>query len=470
MMKTRILTASLIFICLLVSCSLCEPAQSKSLSADGAKLEAKVDAYVKPYLDMKVFSGAILIARHGKILLSKGYGMANYELDVANTPKTRFHLASVSKTFTAAAIMLLAERGLLSTSDPLTKYIPDYPNGDKITVHHLLVHTSGIPNVNNFPEYNDWSRFAQTPTSLIDKFKNRPLNFQPGARYDYSNSNYNVLAFIIEKVSGKSYGDFLRENIFEPLGMNDTAHDGNANLLIKQVAAGYTPAGFDGFEKTPYLDWTIKTGNGSLYSTVEDLYKWDRALYTEKLLKKGTVDKIFTAHVDNSVGYGWFISRRLNRKCLRMSGRSPGFQCEIQRYVDDDTCVIVLGNNYSGAASFMINDIAAIAFGEPYEGLTIQANLQIDPKSADQYVGRYNGGADFFVPNAYVTIEKREGHFAMRWSLGGLSWLVPMTEGKFFDRNFGGTVRFVKNDKGEISNLIYRSSGTDYRANKALPE
>ncbi len=468
-MKTKVIVCSLLISFLLVWGSATERTLAKNLPSDDAQIEAKVDAYIKPYLNMKVFSGSVLIARQGKILQSKGYGMANDELDVANTPKTKFHIASITKSFTAASIMLLEERGLLKTSDALTKYIADYPDGDKITIHHLLIHTSGIPNVNNFPEYNDWSRFPQTPSSLIDKFKNRPLDFQPGARYDYSNSNYNVLAFIIEKVSGKSYGDFLKANIFAPLDMKDTAHDGNANLLIKNVASGYAPAGFDGFEKTSYLDWTIKTGNGSLYSTVEDLYKWDRALYSEKLLKKSTLDKIFTSHIDG-VGYGWFISRRLNRRCIRMNGRSPGFQGEIQRFVDDDTCVIVLGNNYSGAASFMINDISAIAFGEPYETLKVNATLNLDSKVSAPYLGRYNGGADFFVPNAYLTVEKREGHFAMRWSMGGLSWLVPINESKFYDRNFGGTVTFVKNDRGEISHLIYRSSGTDFRANKAPRE
>ncbi len=161
-------------------------------------LEAKVDAYVRPYLEIKGFSGSVLVASKGKILLRKGYGLANYELGVSNTPDTKFHLASVSKSFTAAAIMMLVERGLMNTSDPLSKFIPDYPEGDKITVHHLLVHTSGIPNVNNFPDYGDKSKFPQTPSTLIEMFKNKPLTIKPGERYSYSNSNYNVLAFIIE--------------------------------------------------------------------------------------------------------------------------------------------------------------------------------------------------------------------------------------------------------------------------------
>jgi CubicO group peptidase (beta-lactamase class C family) len=442
----------------------CRPSPERSKRT--ADIEIKVDSYVQPYLEMKAFSGSILIARGGEILLAKGYGLANYELDVPNTPQTKFHLASISKTFTSAAVMILEERGLLVVQDRLTKYIPDYPNGDKITIHHLLVHTSGIPNINDFPEYSDWSRLPQTTASLVEKVKNRPLNFEPGARYNYSNSNYNLLAYIIERVSGRSYGDFLKETIFDPLGMRDTAHDGRAAALVKNVASGYTPAGTEDLEKTPYLDWTIKTGNGSIYSTVEDLYKWDRALVTEKILSRAALDKTFTPHVDEAVGYGWFIGRRLNRRCIRMSGRSPGFQGEIHRYVDDDACVIVLGNNYSGAASFMINDVAAIAFDEPYERLAVNKELRIDPTVMALYLGFYQGGEDFFVPNASLTVEEREGHLAMRWSLGGLSWLVPMTESQFYDRTFGGRVTFVKQERGEISHLVYRSSATDYKATK----
>src|SRR6267378_5020585 len=170
-------------------------------------LEAEVDAFVQPYMEGNNFSGSILIARQGKVLISKGYGMADYELSVPNTPQTRFHLASLTKSFTAAAIMILQEQGKLSVEDPLKKFVPDYPNGDKITIHHLLTHRSGIPNVNNFPEYGSKSLSRMSLDEIIRMFKDKPLEFEPGARYRYSNSNYNLLAFIIEKTSGKSYGD-----------------------------------------------------------------------------------------------------------------------------------------------------------------------------------------------------------------------------------------------------------------------
>src|SRR5262245_47362550 len=156
---------------------------SQSSSGKSTALEAKVDAYVRPFLEIKGFSGAILIASKGRVLLRKGYGMANFELDAPNTPETKFHLASISKSFTAAAILILEERGLLSVSDPLSKYIPDYPEGDKITIHHLLIHTSAVPNVNNFPDYNAKSKFPQTPASIIEMFKNKPLRMKPGERF-----------------------------------------------------------------------------------------------------------------------------------------------------------------------------------------------------------------------------------------------------------------------------------------------
>ncbi|MCI0490680.1 MAG: beta-lactamase family protein [Blastocatellia bacterium] len=290
-------------------------AASHARAKNNGEIEARVDAYVKPFIEMRAFSGAILIAKGGRVLLSKGYGMANYELGVPNTPQTRFHIASISKPFTAAAIMILQERGLLKVDDLLTKYIPDYPGGDKITLHHMLTHTSGIQNVNGFPDYNEKSKFPQTTATIVEMFKNKPLLFEPGEKYSYSNSNYNLLAYIIEKVSGLGYGEFLKQNIFDPLDMRDTAHDGYAGKIIENRASGYAPVGTLGLENAPYLDWTIKTGNGSLYSTVEDLYKWDRALYTEKVLKKSTLEKVFKEP------YGWFISKRFNRNVIRYTAR-----------------------------------------------------------------------------------------------------------------------------------------------------
>ena len=423
-------------------------------------LEQQVDAYVKPYLDLAGFSGSILIAKGGKVLLSKGYGMANYELSVPNTPATKFHLASVSKTFTAAAIMILQERGKLSVRDPLTKFIPDYPNGERITLHHLLTNTSGIANINNFPEYATQQKFPHTPADLVEMFKHKPLDFEPGSRgYTESNSNYNLLAYIIEKLSGQTYEEFLKQNIFEPLGLRDTGHDGNPRAVLKNKAAGYAPAGATDLENVPYMDWSIKTGNGSLYSTVEDLYKWDRALYTEKILQKTSLQQMFSAE------YGWFNGKRVNRNVVRMNGRSPGFQSDFQRFIDDDACVIVLSNNYSPTASAIAGDLAKMVFGEKYDVPALVKPPQLDARVLDAYVGHYKFGPDFFVPNGAYSIEKQNGQLVVN-NPGAYATLVPQSETEFFDRPFWSTIIFVKDSNGQVTHFLWRFSGTDYRADK----
>ena len=459
MLKSRLAIHAFLFLLCLF-----RPA-SWALADTGQKdLAALVDQYVEPYVRTHNFSGSVLLAHKGQVLVNKGYGMANYELDVPNTPRTKFHIASISKTFTAAAIMILAERGQLSPEDPVAKVIPGYPNGDRLTIHHLLVHTSGIPNINDFPEYDRISRFPQTPQSLVEVFKDRPLVMKPGERYSYSNSNYNLLADIIEKVSGRKYGDFLRQNIFEPLGMTCSGHDGDAAALIKDRASGYIPAGVSDLENAPLLDWSAKTGNGSVYTTVEDLYKWDRALYTERILKKATLDRIFTDHVEGT-GYGWFVGRRLNRRVIRINGRSPGFQGELQRFIDDDACVIVLGNNYAGTASLLIDDLAAILFGEQYEGLSPLPSPRVDQSQVSLYLGRYKGGKDFIRPGADLAVEWKDGYLWLNWGPGYVSALIPLSGGQFLDRQFGGRVSFTKST-AEGAGLLIWHMGRDYIANR----
>jgi CubicO group peptidase (beta-lactamase class C family) len=217
-------------------------------------LGTRIDQYLAPFVQGKNFTGAVLIAKGNRTLVSKAYGEGNYSLHVPNTPDTRFHIASISKPFTAAAILLLEERGLLSTSDKLSKYLPDFPRGNEITLLNLLTHTSGIPNVNDLPEYEEAQRFPQSPSSLIAIFKDKPLDFPPGTKYKYSNSNYNVLAFIIEQVGKKPYGEFLRDNIFVPLGLKNTGHDGKAADVIPNSASGYQPHGIAELENAPYID------------------------------------------------------------------------------------------------------------------------------------------------------------------------------------------------------------------------
>lgn len=444
---------ALLFLCLatLILADGCYKKENKTTSC----FEAEIDAYIEPFVKAAGFSGTILIAKGGEILINKGYGMADYEWDIPNTPQTIFQIASISKSFTAAAIMVLEERGLLSVDDPLAKFIPDYPNGERITVHHLLTHTSGIPNVNEFPEYSQKSRFPNTLEQILALFKNKALEQEPGTSYRYSNSNYNLLAYIIEKVSGKSYSDFLRENIFDPLGMANTGHPGKAETLIPNRAAGYAPAGQIELEKAPYLDWTIKTGNGSLYSTNTDLYKWERALYSEKILKRETLDKIFTLHVDN-VGYGWFVRERSGRRVTAINGRSPGFASYLERYIDDDACIIILSNIYTAAPFTMIEGLSAILFGEEYEKPETPNFEKLDTKTLSGYSGKYEFGPDFYRPRAEVTVESKDGQLLFQWSETYFYPLLPLSKDKFLDRMFWATIVFQRNDNGEVTGFIWK--------------
>src|ERR1700704_2097244 len=209
-------------------------AQDKNSSESVARMEQIIQANVP-----KQFMGTVLLAQDGKILLDKGYGFANLEWEIPNTPSTKFRLGSVTKQFTAASILLLEERDKLSINDPVKKYLPDAPAAwDKITLFHLLTHTSGIPSFTSFPDYEKLEPFAATAEQLVARFRDKPLDFKPGEKWSYSNSGYVLLGYLIEKVSVSSYEKFVRENIFTPLGMKDSGYDSNSAVIARR-ASGY---------------------------------------------------------------------------------------------------------------------------------------------------------------------------------------------------------------------------------------
>jgi CubicO group peptidase (beta-lactamase class C family) len=201
----------------------------------------RMDQVVQSYVSSKKFMGSVLVARGGTVLLDKGYGFANLEWNVPNSATTKFRLGSVTKQFTAASVLLLQERGKLKVDDPVKNYMPDAPPAwDKVTIYNLLTHTSGIPNFTSFPDYASTEAVSTTPEKLVARFRDKPLEFQPGEKWSYSNSGYVLLGFLIEKISGESYEKFVQENIFDPLGMKDSGYDSNS-AIIPRRAAGYEP-------------------------------------------------------------------------------------------------------------------------------------------------------------------------------------------------------------------------------------
>src|SRR5918998_5018886 len=266
------------------------PVKAQDPTARG--LEQRIDGFVRPYVASNNFTGVILVRRGGPVRLNKGYGMANYELGVVNQPWARFHIASITKAFTAAAILLLEERGKLSLDDSVSRHLPGYPNGDRIRIKHLVEQTAGIPNLGSGP---DWARQERQPypiEQLVALFKDLPLEFEPGSQMRYSNSNYNLLTLIIEKVSGQSYESFLRENILTPLGLRTIVDGSDMTRLVPNRATGVEPSGIRDVRLPRFIDWSSRRGSGSLVSTASDLDRFVDALYGGRLLKQASLAKV----------------------------------------------------------------------------------------------------------------------------------------------------------------------------------
>lgn len=326
------------------------------------ELAAKLDQVASGFQKDHSFIGTVLVAKGGKVVLEKGYGMASFELEVPNGPDTKFRLGSITKQFTATAILQLEEQGKLSVTDAACKYIADCPAAwNAVTIHQLLSHTSGIPSYTDDPEFPKpkFMRVPLTPIEILMLSRNKPLDFPPGEKWRYDNSGYIFLGVIIEKVSGEKYAAYLRKHIFDPLEMRDSGYDDTAEIL-KNRAAGYS-SGPNGFRNADYLDMSLPYAAGSLYSTVRDLYRWDRALYTGKVLTKASREKMWTP-VMNDYGYGWGIKQVRNHKQMAHGGGINGFSTFIGRYPSDDAVVIVLSNNERSNAGAVANALEQILF------------------------------------------------------------------------------------------------------------
>lgn len=296
----------------------------------------------------RMFTGAVLIAKKGKILLKKGYGIANYETGQPNRSKTVYAIASMGKSFTAMSIMMLQERGLLNVHDTVDIYIPELVHGDIITIHHLLNHTSGLYRYIRNPDSILWPVIDQyhAPDDLLTYFNGKPLRFAPGTQFEYCNSGYVLLGLIIERVSGMTYRDFVAINILEPLKMRRTSYDPTGHEFPFK-AVGYNDLSTDPPTVAPYLHPSVAFAAGGIFSNVEDLYKWDRVLYTNRLVSYDSLRQMFSPGLDN-YGYGWWIDTLqvdgVPHRQIWHWGSYIGFHSLIARLVDDDVTIILLLN------------------------------------------------------------------------------------------------------------------------------
>ena len=420
----------------------------------------RMEQVVRSYVDAKQFMGSVLVDRDGKALLSKGYGSANLEWDISNSPSTKFRLGSITKQFTAACILLLEERGKLKVEDPVKKYMPDAPAAwDKMTIFNLLTHTSGIPSFTGFPDYHSTEAIATTPELLVARFRDKPLEFQPGEKWNYSNSGYVLLGYLIEKISQQSYRQFVQENIFNPLGMKDSGYDSNSEIILHR-ASGYTP-GPKGMTNAGYIDMTIPLSAGALYSTTEDLLRWEQGLMGGKLLSPTSLKKM-TTPFKNDYAFGLGVHTANGHRLIDHGGGIEGFNTFLAYYPEDKLTVVVLANLNGQAPDAIASKLAAVAHGEIVVLPSERKEVTVSPAILAKYVGTYELMPDFDI---VVTLE---GGQLMTQATGQAKFpLFAESETKFFLKVVDAEVEFFKNDKGgEVIYIILHQGGQDMKGTK----
>ncbi|MFI9550868.1 serine hydrolase [Nonomuraea endophytica] len=388
----------------------------------------RMDALVRAYTRLGRFGGAVLVARGGRRLFAKGYGHADHEHAVPNTPRTAFRIGSQTKTFTAIAILRLQEEGRLRVTDPIGHHLPGYPHGDAITLHHLLTNTSGIP---DYVTTDDFTRVMGTPrtrTALIAGFKDRPLLFEPGARMSYSNSGWALLGEVIERSSGLTYGAYVRGHVFGPLamersGLSDDPEEGHA--------LGYM-TGDGRLARTPRVHTSNLDAAGALHSTVEDLHRWNRGL--PHLLRPESFAELVKPHTTaDGIGYGYGCAVGGDR--VESAGGAIGFVSVSAHHRRDDLFVTVLSNIENAAFAEIEAGLTAVARGESYELPGRRVFVTVDPVVLDRYTGRYT--MRYMGRNSTMDVTRDGGRLMVEVQGLVRTELRPMSETRFFARMKG---------------------------------
>ncbi len=408
-----------------------------------------MEQVIQGYVIKKQFMGSVLVARDGKVLLNKGFGSANLEWNIPNSPTTKFQIASLTKQFTAASIFLLEERGKLNTNDPVKKYLPDAPAAwDGITIYNLLTHTSGIPN--SYDGITSW-RQTKTPEQLVAAFQNKPLDFKPGENYRYSNAGYYLLGYLIEKISGQSYGSFLQQNIFKPLGMNDSGYDSNSEI-IQHRASGYH-LGKSEPENSDYYDVSLRFSAGGIYSTTEDLLRWEQGLFGGKLLFSASLKKMTTPFKDD-YACGLAVSDIDGHRAIDHGGAMDGFNSDMVYYPDDKLSVIVI-SNLGGDPKSIAPKLASVAHGKkvvlPWE----RNEVTILAATLAKYAGTYYD----VIPNYNMVVSIEGGRLMAQVTGDKKRVLAAESDTVFFEREIEGEYEFVRDEMGEITSVIYTQGG-----------
>ena len=399
---------------------------------------------------------AAIVTQHGKTLFHGAVGLADIETEVPISPDHVFRLGSITKQFTAVAILQLAEQGKLRLDDVITEHIPNYPTqGKKICIEHLLNHTSGIKSYTSM-EY--WSAEVRkkdfTPAELIDQFKNEPMDFDPGDQFSYNNSGYILLGYIIERITGRTYEDYIETEFFDKLGMKNSRY-GRPFELIQNKAKGYDADDTGEIINAPYLSMTQPYAAGALLSTTRDLSIWNEAVFNYELISKESLDLAHTRTILNSgekkySGLGWRFNRLKGSYAINHSGRINGFATHASYFPEEQVFVAVFSNCRSNDPSFLMRQLAAEALGKP---ITFPADINIEPALLHSYVGSYQ-----IEPDYIIKVTSQEGRLFAQAPGQSILPLIPIKKDRFKAPQIDAELRFITKD-GVIQSLMIFQGG-----------
>ncbi|TXE16332.1 serine hydrolase [Psychroflexus gondwanensis] len=451
-MKTTNYASKVLMLCICLLVTLSSIAQS---------LEQQFDTYIGDQYTSDAPGVSILVAKDGKAIYSRGSGIANLELDIKAAPKHVFEIGSITKQFTAVAILMLEEQGKLSVEDEITKFIPDYPTQDKtITVHHLLNHTSGIKSYTNMPSFMEFARTDMTPTVLMGRFKNEQMEFDPGTQFNYNNSGYIVLGHIIEVVSGQSYEDFIQTNIFDKVGM-DNSYYGSMTRLIPNRARGYSKTE-TGYRNADYLSLTLPYAAGSIMSTTADLLKWQNAISANTLIKKSSLEKATNGSTLDSgeeitYGYGWYTGNINGSASVEHDGGIFGYSSSGIFLPEENVYVIGLSNCDCGDVGALVSNVAAMAIGKPFPKK--KDAIDLSESQLSKWVGayEYEGAIRHVTLKNKQLFSQREGSISMEiYPMSATNFIFDggNTSYDFFTENGNRMVTMTVNGKEMIGKGI----------------
>jgi CubicO group peptidase (beta-lactamase class C family) len=425
-------------------------AASPCLAQDAARMEEVVQTYVRD----KSFMGTVLVARGTDVILSKGYGSANLEWAIPNTPATKFRLGSITKQFTAASILLLEERGKLKLDDPIKKYVPDAPAAwDAITIFNLLTHSSGIPNFTSLPDYSS-VKVRDTPVAkTIVTVRDKPLDFAPGERMSYSNSGYLVLGHVIEVVTGASYEKFVTENIFTPLAMKDSGYDSNS-AVIPRRAVGYMPSPA-GPVNAGFIHMSIPHAAGALYSTIEDLLRWEQGLFGGKLLSPASLEKM-TTPFKSDYALGVVVRTANGRKVVQHGGGIDGFNTFLAYYPDNKLTVAVLANINGETPGQLAGNLADLAHGVVVKLTSERKEIALPVATLSKYAGTYE-----VAPGVTMVMRLDGDHLTTQLTGQQQIPVFAESETKFFLKVVDAQVEFFMDASGAVTHAVMYQNGRE---------